>query len=302
MSALVKDEPSANNGVKDLNGVKESKESKESRGSRDSKESKVSKDPKESKDNQDGEQDDIEVESELSDVDSVVSPPLTDIDCSDAETASGPERGRSGSSRQKVLRLRAQGQAHAKQREIARAKTASAKQAQAEHRRLDEEDNKLERRMEGIEREFRKWSSVVRLKPLGKDRFHNRYWWFDGVGGSSLIASGGTIVYGAGRLFIQGATESDVDVMSRKETESRKDKGERTLDLLQRRLDEEGIEGMLGVGSWGYYSEPEQVCILCSFVLNAISHVHSLVYRIDVVVECERKSRAQVKRESHQVG
>jgi bromodomain adjacent to zinc finger domain protein 1A len=266
MNALVKDEPSASNGAKEPNDVTESKESndpkdpkdlkesKDSKESKESKESKDSKDSKESKENQDMEQDEIEVESELSDVDSVVSP-LSDIDCSDAETASGADRGRSGSSRQKALRLKAQSQAHAKQREIARAKTASAKQAQAEHRRLDEEDNKLERRMEGIEREFRKWSGVVRLKPLGKDRFHNRYWWFDGIGGSSLVASGGTTLYAAGRLFIQGPAESDIEIMERKQRE------DPPFDLKERRLDQEGVEGILGSGSWGYYSEPEQVCL-----------------------------------------
>lgn len=257
MHLLSKEDPSGSNGTKELNDAKESKEPKES---------------KESKEPQDGEQEQVDVESELSDVDSDVMP-LSDVEGSDAETASGGGGVRSGSSRQKALRLKVQGQAHAKQREIARAKTASAKQAQAEHRRLDEEDNKLERRMEGIEREFRKWSGVVRLKPLGKDRFHNRYWWFDGIGGSALIASGGTVMYGAGRLFIQGPTESDIEVMERKQRE------DPSFDLRERRLDQEGIEGVFAVGAWGYYSEPEQVCSLLFLLfasLKAIFYVPSL--------------------------
>ncbi|KAF8581380.1 chromatin remodeling complex protein [Ramaria rubella] len=235
MIAVAKDDLPAGNGTKELDDSKEFKESHED------------------------EQDHIDVESELSDVESDIMP-LSDVEGSDTETVSGAERGRSGSSRQKGLRIKVQGQAHAKQRELARAKTASAKQAQAEHRRLDEEDNKLERRMEGIEREFRKWSGVVRLKPLGKDRFHNRYWWFDGVGGSSLIASGGTVVYGAGRLFIQGPTEADVEIMERKQ------KDDPSFDLLERRLDQEGLEGMLEVGVWGYFSEPEQFVELMSWL------------------------------------
>ena len=244
MNAIAKDDPSATNGTKEQNDVKESKEPKES------KEHKGSKEPK---DSQDGEQDQNDVESELSDVDSDVPPPVSDVENSDPETASGTWRPRGSRHIAKVLN-----NVHAKQREIARAKNASAKQAQAEHRRLDEEDNKLERRMEGIEREFRKWSGVVRLKPLGKDRFHNRYWWFDGIGGSSLIASGGTVVYGAGRLFIQGPTESDMEIMERKQRD------EPPFRLMERRLDQEGIEGVLGVGAWGYYSEPEQVCSVSS--------------------------------------
>lgn len=242
MNVLAKDDLSAINGTKELNDVKESKESNES------------------KDVQDGEQEQIDVESELSDVDSDVMP-ISDIEGSDAETASGGGGGgvRSGSSRQRALRLKVQGQAHAKQREIARARTASAKQAQAEHRRLDEEDNKLERRMESIEREFRKWSGVVRLRPLGKDRFHNRYWWFDGIGGSSLIASGGTIMYGAGRLFIQGPAESDIELMERKQRD------EPLFKLTERRIDQEGVEGVFAMGAWGFYSEPEQVCNISFF-------------------------------------
>ena len=206
----------------------------------------------ETKEPQEGEQGRVDVESELSDADSDPIA-MSDVEGSDTGTVSGAEKGRSSSSRQKPLRIKVQGQAHAKQREIARAKNASVKQAQAEHRRLDEEDNKLERRTEGIEREFRKWSGVVRLKPLGKDRFHNRYWWFDGVGSSPLIASGGAVVYGAGRLFIQGPTEADLDAMERKQRD------DPSFSLIERRRDQEGPDGILGIGEWGYYSDPEQV-------------------------------------------
>ncbi|KAF8523145.1 chromatin remodeling complex protein [Hysterangium stoloniferum] len=209
---------------------------------------------------EDPEQDILDLESELSEADSDPIPD-SDGDGSDAETASGAENGRSRSIRQKDLRFKAANQAHSKQREIARAKTASAKQAQAEHRRLDEEDNKLERRMESIEREFRKWSGVVRLKPLGKDRFHNRYWWFDGIGNSALIASGGTVTYGAGRLFVQGPTIADVEVMERKQKED-----DPSFDLLERRQDEEGPDGILGIGTWGYYTEPEQLVEIISWL------------------------------------
>ncbi|KAG1719258.1 chromatin remodeling complex protein [Suillus lakei] len=79
---------------------------------------------------------------------------------------------------------------------------AHAKQALAEHRRLGEEVNKLECRLEAIEREFRKLLGAVRVKPLGKDRFHNRIWWFDGMGSASLLGSGGVVQYGTGRIFI----------------------------------------------------------------------------------------------------
>src|ERR1700733_14892396 len=135
--------------------------------------------------------------------------------------------GKKNSARQKELRQKAQTTAHAKQREAARAKQASVKQALSEHRRLDEEVNKLERRLEGIEREFKKLLGAIRVKPLGRDRFYNRIWWFDGSGSASLV-SGGVAQYGAGRLFIQGPSEFDIDLL-----EQRKDE-----DIVERRREE----------------------------------------------------------------
>lgn len=151
--------------------------------------------------------------------------------------------------RQKELRLKAQTTAHAKQREAARAKQASVKQALSEHRRLDEEVNKLERRLEGIEREFRKLLGAVRVKALGRDRFYNRIWWFDGMGSASLVGSGGVAQYGTGRLFIQGPSEFDLDFL-----EQRKDE-----NIGERRREEEGEEGMLSSGDWAAYSDLEEV-------------------------------------------
>ncbi|CCM00943.1 uncharacterized protein FIBRA_02990 [Fibroporia radiculosa] len=136
----------------------------------------------------------------------------------------------------------------AKERELARAKQASAKQALAEHRRLDEEVNKLERRLEGIEREFRKLLGSVRVKPLGKDRFYNRIWWFDGMGAASLVGSGGTVQYGTGRIFIQGPSEFDIEILDRREE-----------DVSVRRKEEEGGEGMLGVGEWAVFDDLEEI-------------------------------------------
>jgi bromodomain adjacent to zinc finger domain protein 1A len=153
------------------------------------------------------------------------------------------------SSRQKDLRQKAQSQAHAKQREMARAKVASAKQALAEHRRLDEEVNKIERRLEGIERDFRKLLGAVRVKPVGKDRFYNRIWWFDGMGSASLLGSGGVVQYGTGRIFIQGPSEFDAEILQRRMDD----------EIRVRRQEEEGEDGMLEPGQWAVYTDLEEV-------------------------------------------
>ena len=195
---------------------------------------------------------DVSVSHDAEDDIGVLDSELSDVSPSDggSETASASTTGRHKSTaRQKDLRIKAQSQAHAKQREIARAKNASAKQALADHRRLDEDVNKLERRLEGIEREFRKLLGVIRVKPLGRDRFYNRIWWFDGMGSASLLGSGGVVQYGTGRLFLQGPSEFDAELLERREDD----------DVEARRREEEGDEGMLKIGEWAVYSDLEEV-------------------------------------------
>ncbi|KAJ4489433.1 ATP-utilizing chromatin assembly and remodelling N-terminal-domain-containing protein [Lentinula edodes] len=174
---------------------------------------------------------------------------MSDVPASDNGSDSG--KSKKGTSKSKDLRQKAQLQAHSKQREAARAKQASAKQAMAEHRRLDEEVNKLERRLEAIEREFRKLLGGVRVKPMGKDRFYNRIWWFDGLGSASLVGSGGATQYGAGRVFIQGPSEFDLELMMRRTDDE--------VPVRIRRLEEEGQEGMLGPGDWAVYSDMDEL-------------------------------------------
>ncbi|TFK76936.1 chromatin remodeling complex protein [Pluteus cervinus] len=173
---------------------------------------------------------------------------LSDVSQSEngSDTAGRP---RKASARHKELRQKVTTQAHAKQREAARAKQASIKQAIAERRRLDEETNKLERRLEGIEREFRKLLGAVRVKCLGKDRFYNRIWWFDGMGSASLVGSGGVAQYGTGRVFIQGPSEFDLDLLKQRKAEG----------IDERREEEEGGDGVLGSGDWAVYTVQEEL-------------------------------------------
>ncbi|KAG6842516.1 hypothetical protein C0991_000042 [Blastosporella zonata] len=173
---------------------------------------------------------------------------LSDVSEGGSETPSS-STGKKNSARQKELRLKAVTTAHAKQREAARVKQASVKQALSDHRRLDEEVNKLERRLEGIERDFRKLLGAVRVKPLGKDRFYNRVWWFDGMGSASLVGSGGVAQYGTARLFIQGPSEFDRELLDQRTGE----------DIDGRRKEEEGESGVLGPGNWAVYSDLEEL-------------------------------------------
>ena len=57
-----------------------------------------------------------------------------------------------------------------------------------------------------------------------------------------------SVQYGTGRLFIQGPSEHDVEILRRREE-----------DIHARRLEEEGEEGMLDVGEWAVYDDLETV-------------------------------------------
>jgi bromodomain adjacent to zinc finger domain protein 1A len=149
---------------------------------------------------------------------------------------------------------------HGKDRAQARIKAAELRSAMAERRRFDEDLNKTERRLEGIEREFRQLFGIGRTRHMGKDRFFNRYWWLDGMGIGHLITSSGAASYGTGRVFVQGPSEYDLLVIAGKG------------GVVQaRQKEEDGSDGTLGPGEWGIYSEPQDVEELVAW-LNVKGH------------------------------
>lgn len=143
----------------------------------------------------------------------------------------------------------------------ARMKAAEVKSAMAERRKMDEDLNKQERRLEAIEREFRQLFGVGRTKLLGKDRFFNRYWWLDGMGAGQLVTSNGSVAYGTGRLFVQGPNPFDLDIIT--------SKGEGVIRTRQ--VEEDGEGGSLEPGQWAVYSEPQQIESLVAW-LNSKGH------------------------------
>jgi len=180
-------------------------------------------------------------------------------DTSEGGSESTSATGKRGS-RSKDLRVKAHTIAHSKEREAARAKQASQKQAIAEHRRLDEEVNKLERRLEAIERDFRKLLGSIRVKPLGKDRFYNRIWWFDGMGSAPLVGSGGITLYGTGRVFLQGPSDLDLQLLERRARVEDE-------NINARRLEEEGLPGKLQTEHWAEYTTVQEVGFLSTIYL-----------------------------------
>jgi bromodomain adjacent to zinc finger domain protein 1A len=138
------------------------------------------------------------------------------------------------------------------QREDDKAKKAVGKSQLAEKKRLADEREATRLRLEELEREFRAQMSKLRTGPIGQDRFGNKYWWMDGTGGAPLVDKEGNILYGTGRIYMQGGSPEDL--------ERRLQEYEFTeQEIRQKRLDAEGEDGILEEGEWAMIDAPEQV-------------------------------------------
>ncbi|KAL5641607.1 hypothetical protein ACGC1H_001922 [Rhizoctonia solani] len=153
------------------------------------------------------------------------------------------------------------------QRAAARAQAAEHKGLVKQRQAHIDEATKLEKQLAEIEREFRQLLGATRMKPLGKDRFHNRLWWFDGIAG---VGMGGKVpegkgskgkgravekerereAQGVGRIFLQGPEKGEWEFVMN---------GRDERAVRARRIAEEGEEYMLEPGEWAMYAEPEQV-------------------------------------------
>jgi bromodomain adjacent to zinc finger domain protein 1A len=154
------------------------------------------------------------------------------------------------------------------QRAAARAQAAEHKGLVKARQAHIDEAAKLERQLVEIEREFRQLLGATRMKPLGKDRFHNRLWWFDGIAGVGFGGKSGTEgkgnkgkgralekerereAQGVGRIFLQGPDKGEWDYVMT---------GRDERVVRARRVAEEGEGYMLEPGEWAMYAEPEQV-------------------------------------------
>lgn len=134
----------------------------------------------------------------------------------------------------------------------AKAKSAGKKQADKLRIEVEEGLKQNSKKDDFVEREFRRYQGVARSRPLGKDRFFNRYWWFDGVGGMHLVGPNNSIQYGTGRLFVQGPTKEDwADVCSRVG-------GAEAMEEKRSREDVDP-KATLQVDEWAFYEDEEQV-------------------------------------------
>lgn len=121
---------------------------------------------------------------------------------------------------------------------------------------------KLEEKIAVIDNDLRE-ADCPRTRCLGKDRFCNRYWWFErnampyeGLPTSSTADAR----YANGRLWVQGPDDMErvgfIDVPEDQKKQYRK---EFKMTPAERKKIEEGPTGLADAYHWGYYDDPDSV-------------------------------------------
>jgi bromodomain adjacent to zinc finger domain protein 1A len=207
-----------------------------------------------------GEDDELASTSVLREDGSEVDELASDNDTSMTSAAPDASGSAKSGSRQAALRdkaLQKQTQAAIKVKDAAKSKNVKntpIKTDIPDRQRIQEGLEAVEGRDRLVDREFRRHRDVLRIRPLGKDRFFNRYWYFDGIGTMELISSeDGSVVYGTGRLFVQGPSKEDQDFAVTLGSDSG------LPGLEARRKYEEGEESVLAIDEWAYIEDDEQV-------------------------------------------
>jgi hypothetical protein len=160
---------------------------------------------------------------------------------------------------------------HNAKREEMRARNAEMKVKAGERKKLDDEAHRIAKRDEALDRDIRRHLGCVRIRPLGKDRFWNKYWWLDAFGSGlaavnelsqSTKASAHLIPFGTGRLWVEGAghpqwlgTVSGV----RSFDVSRARDSHHLRFLKARDQGEIQVNNFLNEAEWAFFSEPEEV-------------------------------------------
>ncbi|KAH8889587.1 hypothetical protein GQ53DRAFT_220478 [Thozetella sp. PMI_491] len=128
---------------------------------------------------------------------------------------------------------------------------------------------KCEEEIAVIDNDLRE-ADCPRTRVLGKDRFWNRYYWFErnGMPYAGLPdSSTASAEYANGCLWVQGPDELEregyIDMPSEYQNEY---KAKFNMTVPERKKIEEGSTSVFNARQWGYYSEPEQVLALIDWL------------------------------------
>jgi hypothetical protein len=146
---------------------------------------------------------------------------------------------------------------------------AKAPKVSNQFKKILKEIEKRKERIKECEQEIKtqdndlREADCFRTKVLGKDRFHNRYYWFEkngmpyaGLPTSSTANAG----YANGCLWVQGPDEMErlgyIDVP---DDECRLYQKRFKTTVAERKKAEEGTTSLFNACHWGYYDDPESL-------------------------------------------
>ncbi|KAG2231014.1 ATP-utilizing chromatin assembly and remodelling N-terminal-domain-containing protein [Thamnidium elegans] len=204
---------------------------------------------------------------------------------------------------------------YAEQRQVAKAKNQEQRIKASERRKLEEEERILKKKEEHLEKSMRRYMTL-RIRPLGKDRFNNRYFYLDNVGVANT--------YGSGRLYISSPTDGDIQMMMERDfVADLPDQpwgygGGRwfILKLMREQgLAEESIwlenrMNELNTGNaseykgwWKYYSDPEEIQQLLSWLNPKGFREHKLKCELakqeaNIIKSMKKRAHALTKTEA----
>ncbi|KAL4761065.1 DDT domain protein [Aspergillus foveolatus] len=182
----------------------------------------------------------------------------------DSEVEGTPQRALRGGVDRVMERKRKLEEERERKEQLAKQPKGS-KQYQRLLKKLEEQKaavKKFEDKIAIVDNDLRE-ADCPRTRCLGKDRFCNRYWWFErnampyeGMPNSSTAEA----KYANGRLWVQGPDDMErlgfIDVSDDLKKQYQK---RFHMSPAERKKHEEGPTRLSGAHEWGYYDEPEAV-------------------------------------------
>ncbi|KAH8696699.1 DDT domain protein [Talaromyces proteolyticus] len=165
----------------------------------------------------------------------------------------------------RILERKRRQEAERERREQLAKQPKGSKQYQRILKKIEEQEAKiteLEAEIAIVDNDLRE-ADCPRTRCLGKDRFCNRYWWFERNAmpyGGLPNSSTADAQYANGRLWVQGPDDMEREGFIDQPEHLRKIyvKAHR-MTPAERKKYEEGETSLLTAHNWAYYDEPEQL-------------------------------------------
>ncbi|OOO12058.1 Glycosyl transferase, ALG6/ALG8 [Aspergillus oryzae] len=165
----------------------------------------------------------------------------------------------------RVLERKRKHEEEQKRKEQLAKQPKGTKQYQRVLKKIDEQKaniEKLEEKIDVVDNDLRE-ADCPRTRCLGKDRFCNRYWWFERNAmpyGGMPNSSTAEAQFANGRLWVQGPDEMErVGFIDVPEDQKKQYQKEFHTTPADRKKAEEGPTRLSNADEWGYYDDPDAV-------------------------------------------